>query len=34
MDQVPALEHLLVDSDTAVVKLWFSVSRSEQRTGS
>jgi polyphosphate kinase 2 len=32
MDQVPALEHLLVDSDLAVVKLWFSVSRSEQRT--
>jgi polyphosphate kinase 2 len=32
MDQVPEIEHLLVDAGTHVVKLWFSVSRSEQRT--
>jgi polyphosphate kinase len=32
MDQVPELEHLVVDAGTSVVKLWFSVSRSEQRT--
>jgi polyphosphate kinase len=32
MDQVPDLEHLLANAGTDVVKLWFSVSRSEQRT--
>ncbi|MFI7464546.1 polyphosphate kinase 2 [Nonomuraea sp. NPDC049646] len=32
MEQVPRLEDLLVDSGLHLVKLWFSVSRAEQRT--
>ncbi|MEU5861227.1 MULTISPECIES: polyphosphate kinase 2 [unclassified Nonomuraea] len=32
MEQVPRLENLLVDSGLHLVKLWFSVSRAEQRT--
>jgi polyphosphate kinase 2 (PPK2 family) len=32
MRQAPELERMLVRSDTRLVKFWFSVSRSEQRT--
>jgi polyphosphate kinase 2 (PPK2 family) len=32
MDQVPRFEELLVDDGILLVKLWFSVSQSEQRT--
>jgi polyphosphate kinase len=32
MTQVPSLEQALVDSGIHLVKLWFSVSRAEQRT--
>jgi polyphosphate kinase 2 len=32
IDQTPAFENLLVDDGVALIKLWFSVSRAEQRT--
>ncbi|HXW78711.1 MAG TPA: polyphosphate kinase 2 [Acidimicrobiales bacterium] len=32
LKQAPELEHLLIDAKISLVKLWFSVSRSEQRT--
>jgi polyphosphate kinase 2 (PPK2 family) len=32
MEQVPRVEHLLVQDGIHLIKLWFSVSRAEQRT--
>jgi polyphosphate kinase 2 len=32
MEQAPEFERLITDSGTTLIKLWFSVSRSEQRT--